>query len=348
MRRRRLAGGTVLAAFAASLTVLTGTGTAHADSSTVLPVSSHWQTVADSTHHHVYISAPGSDAVVATDFDGQVIKTIGQLDGARGMALSRDENTLYVALPEADAIAAVDTSTLEETRRFATGDGTAPESLALAGDELWFSYRASWSGAIGSISVGDPEPVVDPGNVPDFTWYGKPLLASSPASPDLLVAGESEVSPGALRVYDVTSGQTQEIAYNENPGGTVEDLAVTPDGQSVVTAADSVYYHQQFRLSDLTQTGQYDTGPYPTAVAIAPDGTVAAGIVAGGDSDIYVYPPGSTTPARTVVLGSSSYRDLLRRGLAWASDGSRLFAVRFTYQAQVILDVVPMTDGVSR
>ncbi|GGS27924.1 hypothetical protein GCM10010269_78200 [Streptomyces humidus] len=343
MRTRRIVGGTALITVAASLTVVTGTGTALADGGIVLPIASHWQTITDGRHERVYVSAPGSDAVVAVDFDGQVVKTIEQLDGARAIALSPDESTLYVALPDADAVAAVDTATLQETRRFATGAGTDPESLAVAGGRLWFSHGDNADGGIGSITVADPEPVVDPGALPEWTWYGKPMLASSTAAPGLLVAGETAASPGEMRVYDVSSGQTREVAHNPGPGGDIEDMAITPDGQSVITATGSPYYHQKFRLSDLTETGRYDTGPYPNAVAVAPNGAVAAGCVAGGDHDVYLYRPGSTTPVRTVTL-NSPYRDLLSRGLAWSPDGTRLFALRFTYGSEVIFEIIRDAD----
>lgn len=343
MRIRRIVEGTALITIAASLATVIGAGTAQADSGIVLPITSHWQTITDSRNGRLYVSAPGSDAVVAVGFDGQVVKTVEHLDGARGIALSPDESTLYVALADADAIAAVDTSTLQETRRFATGAGTEPESLAMAGGRLWFSYGDTANGGIGSVTVAAPKPVVDPGVVPAWTWYGKPILASSPAAPDLLVAGESAAMPGEMRVYDVTSGQTQEVAHNPHPGGTIEDMAITPDGQSVITAAGSPYYHQKFKLPDLTETGRYDTGPYPAAVAIAPNGAVAAGIATGGDHDFYLYRPGSTTPARAVTL-DTPYRDLLRRGLAWSPDGSRVFALRFTYSSEVKLDIIRDAD----
>ncbi|MFE7839550.1 hypothetical protein ACFU53_26905 [Streptomyces sp. NPDC057474] len=334
MRIRRLAAGTVLATVTASLTLLASPGPARAADGVVLPVRSHWQTLADS--HHVYISAPGDDAVVATDHDGRVLKTIEELDGARGMTLSWDESTLYVALPEADAIAAVDTATLTETRRFATGAGTEPENLAVTAGRLWFSYQATvFDAGIGSISVADADPVVDLGH--DAVWNGKPRLAASPAFPDRLVAAES-ASANGMRVYDVSSGTAQETSYSDTVGA-VEDLAITPDGQSVVTAYGSNYAHQQWRISDLTETGRYDTGAYPNSVAIAPNGMVAAGIVAGGDWDVYLYQPGSTTAIRKVAL-SWPHMDLLARGVAWAPDGDRLFATRFPYSGEVILDIV--------
>ncbi|MFJ5220402.1 YncE family protein [Streptomyces sp. NPDC088354] len=232
MRIRRLAGATALATFAASLTLFASPSPAQAADSVILPVTSHWQTLAD--NHHVYVSAPGDDAVVATDHDGRVLKTVEGLDGARGMTLSGDESTLYVALPDADAIAAIDTTTLTETRRFATGSDTEPENLAVAGGKLWFSYQATvFDAGIGSISVADTDPVVELDRNP--VWYGKPRLASSPARPDRLVAAESTGAPG-MRTYDVSSGSAQEVAYTD-AAFRVDDLAITPDGETAVTAA---------------------------------------------------------------------------------------------------------------
>lgn len=344
MRTRRSAGGTALAALAASVTLFVSPAQAQgqaqdqsqsqSQNSVVLPVTSHWQTLADS--RHVYVSAPGQDSVVATDHDGQVIKTVEGLDGARGMTLTADESHLYVALPEADAIAEIDTVTLTETRRFLTGTDTEPENLALAGGRLWFSYQATvFDSGIGSVAVAETAPSVDLDDNP--VWYGKPRLASSPGAPDRLVAAESAGAAG-MRVYDVASGTAEEIAYTDGVVD-VEDLAVTADGSSAITANGGTYYHQRWSLPDLTEETGYDTGAYPNAVSIASDGTVAAGVMASGDWDIFVYRPGETAPFRTVSL-NYGHMELLERGVAWVPDGSRLFGTRFPYSGEVVLDII--------
>ncbi|MEV5732643.1 hypothetical protein [Streptomyces sp. NPDC052292] len=336
MRTRRRAAGVALVLAAASLQLLGAPGTAAAQTqgSVVLPVRSHWQTLADS--RRVYVSAPGDDAVLATDHDGQVLKKVDGLDGARGMAESPDESTLYVALPDADAISVIDTATLTETRRIPTGADTGPESVALAGGRLFFGYQATvFDAGIGSVDITGATPAVTLDDDP--VWYGKPRLATSPGAPDRLVAAESLGGLG-MRVYDVSSGTLRQTASSDAVGD-VEDLVVTPDGGSVITANGSDYYHQRWRLSDLSEEVRYDTGAYPNAVAVDSRGTVAAGIVAGGDWDAYLYRPGETTAYRTVSL-SPGYRDLVDRGLAWAPDGSRLFATRFPYSGEVVLDIV--------
>jgi YVTN family beta-propeller protein len=334
--RRRVAGvALVLAAASFNLLSVPGTAAAQPQGSIVLPVQSHWQTLADS--RHVYVSAPGDDAVLATDHDGQVVKKVEGLDGARGMAESADESTLYVALPNADAISVIDTATLTETRRISTGADTEPESLALAGGRLFFGYQATvFDAGIGSVTIAGETPAVTLDDNP--VWYGKPRLASSPGAPDRLVAAESQGGLG-MRVYDVSSGTRQETAYTDAIGD-VEDMAVTPDGRSVITANGSDYYHPRWRLSDLSEEARYETGTYPNAVAVDSHGTVAAGTVTGGDWDAYLYRPGETTAYRTVALTTDYYRDLLDRGLAWAPDGNRLFATRFPYSGEFILDIV--------
>jgi YVTN family beta-propeller protein len=334
IRRRAAGAALVLAVASFNLLGAPGTAAAQTQGGIVLPVRSHWQTLADS--HHVYVSAPGDDAVLATDHDGQVVKKVEGLDGARGMAESADESTLYVALPDADAISVIDTATLTETRRISTGTDTEPESVALVGDQLFFGYQATiFDAGIGSVAIAEASPTVRLDDNP--VWYGKPRLASSSGAPDRLVAAESQGAAG-MRVYDVGSGTLQETAYSDAVGD-VEDVVVTPDGSSVITANGSNYYHQRWRLSDLTEEAQYDTGPYPNSVAVDSHGTVAAGIVAGGDWDVYLYRSGETTAYRTVAL-SWPYMDLLPRGVAWAPDGNRLFATRFPYSGEVILDIV--------
>ena len=62
-------------------------------------------------------------------------------------------------------------------------------------------------------------------------------------------------------------------------------------------ASGAPYYHQVYKTSDLTPDGNYASDAYPNAVAIAPDGTVAAGIDGIYEPDVYVYEPGATTAA---------------------------------------------------
>jgi hypothetical protein len=55
---------------------------------TALPFDSYRDMAVDPGHGHLFLS--GDDVVVVTDLDGTVVKTIGRMDGASGLALSLD------------------------------------------------------------------------------------------------------------------------------------------------------------------------------------------------------------------------------------------------------------------
>ncbi|POX51224.1 YncE family protein [Streptomyces sp. Ru72] len=338
MRIRQFAGRAALSA-ALSLSFLgLGTTTAAADTSAPLPISSYRDMVVDAAHQQVFLSDPFGGSVLVTDYTGQVVKQIGGEAGAWGMALSSDSTTLYVALRDAGAIAAIDTATLQETARYDTGTGAGayagPTSLASAGGKIWFGYSTdSWNGALGSLDLSGAQPVVARGQGLD-TFRGSPRLAAAPQDPDTLVAAESDGNAATLAVYDVSSGQADVRAKRVDPGPegctSLRDLALTPDGARVVVACASPYYHQAFRTADLADDGRYTTGHYPDSVAIAPDGTIAAGVDGASSPDVYLFTQGGSTAFKTWDFPASSpyaTNTLQSAGLAWAPDGSRIFAV---------------------
>ncbi|MER6366814.1 hypothetical protein ABT255_00240 [Streptomyces mirabilis] len=215
---------------------------------------------------------------------------------------------------------------------------TSPQSLAMAGGKLWFGYTVGSSGGIGSLDVASPAPaatVVPSGRY----WYYAPALASSPADPNVLVAGEEGVSPATLAVYDTATGGLQkrtERLFTSSPSiSYLNDFAVTADGQNIVVAANNPNDHQIVRLSDLSSNGSYSSWQFPNAVAVATDGTVATG--ASGDF-VKTYRPGSTWPS----FHEYAVNDLQRDGLAWAPDENRLFAITgLSYGSAPTLHVLP-------
>ncbi|MFG3496732.1 YncE family protein [Streptomyces sp. NPDC047886] len=339
MRIRQLATRAALSvALSAGLLGTAAATEAAADSSTQLPIAGHADIVVDGVHDRVFISDPDSGSVVVTDYDGTVIERITSQQGAFGLALSEDSTTLYVALRDADAISAVDTATLRETARYATGTDTEPQYPAVAGGRVWFGYGGPTRGDIGSLDLTGPQPAVGLGHV-GRKWYTAPMLATSPGAPGMLVAGETSSNPPQLAVYDVSAGGTRETASLTASGGSVDDLAVTPDGTEVVVASGAPYHHQVYRTSDLSVSGRYTTNAYPNAVAITPDGsTVAAGINGAYDPDVYLFRAGADTVIRTYDFPSTSINTTTLRpaGLAWADDNSRLFAVTKTYESPTL------------
>ncbi|KPI09429.1 hypothetical protein OK074_3235 [Actinobacteria bacterium OK074] len=343
-KRRTLPAATALAVlFSSAALAVTAPAPASADSAVTLPVASTGDVVVDGVHQRVFVSDPTTGKIVATDYAGAVVGTVDSLPGVRGLELSADSGTLYAAVGGADAIVAVDTATVTEAHRYATGDGTDPRYLAVTGGKVWFGYGTASNGEIGSLDLSGTDPVVALDQDTHHTFYEAPIVDASPAAPGTLVAGVPGQSPVELAVFDVSSGTADRTAYAFDPGSTgggyLKDLAVTPDGKDVITASGSPYYQALYKLSDLTADGQYASTSYPNAVDIAPDGSVAAGADAAYDNDVYVYKQGASTPAHTYDLPGGPDAHLADAGLAWAPDESKLFAVSYdsanTYSLRV-------------
>ncbi|WNI23919.1 Ig-like domain repeat protein [Streptomyces sp. ITFR-16] len=350
MRTRRISTATSVAVLFSSVVLVGGAANpAAADSSKILSAKSVGDVVADGVHQHVFISDPEGGKVLVADYSGAVVATLPSLPGVTGLDLSADSGTLYAAVPGADAIVTIDTAALKESARYATGEGTDPKYPALAGGKLWFGYGSAGAGQIGSLDLTGPEPVVALGQETDGTWYAAPTLASTPGAPDVLAAGIQGQSPVQLAVYDVGSGTADRTAATSTDGSNLSDLALSPDGTQLVVASGYPYHHQSYGTSDLKPGIAYPSDAYPNAVAIAPNGTVAAGISGWYEPDVYVYKQGSTAkPVRTYDFpntGNSSGSDTLDPGgLAWAPDTSRLFAV--TVNSNGVRSLRVLTDPV--
>ncbi|WP_031483161.1 Ig-like domain-containing protein [Streptomyces bicolor] len=336
MRRRTLpATATALAVLFSSVAlVATGAGSAAADSSTAVSLKSAGDMVVDGVHQRVFISDPTAGQVVVTDYAGKLVGTVGSLPGVRGLELSPDSGTLYAAVADAAAVVAIDTATATEAHRYPTGTA-GPKYVALTGGKLWFSYGSGGDGNIGSLDPAGTDPALALGQDTNRTFYDAPILDASAGAPGTLVAGAPGQSPVVLAVFDVSSGSASRSAYAFDPGntggGNLADLAVTPDGKDVITASGAPYYQAVYKLSDLSADGKYVTNTYPNAVDIAPNGDVAAGTSSWYDPDVHVFKQGGSTPVKQYDFpntGTSSGADTLAaRGLAWAPDESKLFAV---------------------
>ncbi|MEV0092251.1 WD40 repeat domain-containing protein [Streptomyces sp. NPDC050738] len=331
MRRRTLTAATALAVLFSSATLsVVAAGPAAADTAKVLSLKSAGDVVVDGVHQRVYISDPTAGKIVVTDYAGTAVATLTGLTGVDGLALSDDSGQLYAAVAGTDRIVSVETSTYTQTTSYDLGGADSPHDLAPASGKLWFSYGAAPDGAIGSLDLSGAEPVVTLAQDGEPSFYSAPVLASDPDS-GVLVAGDEDTTSGALAVYDVSGGTAVLRAYKGVDATFFDQLAVSPDGTQVVTASGYPYAHPAFSTTDLSEVGRYPSGDYGSGVALAPDGTVAAGTSSWYGPDIHVYRQGSTTPLREYDFpntGGTSGGDTLADGaLAWAPDGSRIFAV---------------------
>jgi DNA-binding beta-propeller fold protein YncE len=289
---------------------------------TQLPLPSYADIVVDGGNRHVFVSGGrGTTEIAVTDLDGQLVGTIGNQQGATGLALSADGATLYAALSDGDAVSAIDTVTLTEQARYPLGASVCPSDLAPAGGKLWFSYGCGQDGRIGSLDLREAAPVValDQGGA----WYFPPQLASASADQGVLVAGRRETSPTTVTSFDVSSGQAIVRASTDALGGFLRDLEVTPDGADVLVIAHEPDYPLVFSVADMSQVGYYDSSVGTTLVAIRPDGAVVTGTPTG---ILDAFSIGGTTKVWTSYDGLAA-QGLEVQGLAWAPNGRRVYTV---------------------
>jgi DNA-binding beta-propeller fold protein YncE len=322
-RTRALACACVLAVAAL---VAPAAAAASASSPATTPLSGFSDIVADTVHGRVFVSGGSANDLVVTDTGGQLIATLPDLPGAAGLALSPDSSTLYVALSDGDAVEQIDTATLAETR-IDTGDDSCPQHLAITAGMLWYGYGCgSNDGDLGAIDLDTGQ--VYPALASDSYAGDAPLLASEPVNlPGTLFLGTPGQSPAQLYLYDVTGGSdpSATMRVQREPGDNLRDITVSPDGSEVITAAGSPYIQRVFDTADLSPEAPYRTGAYPLAVAVRPDGMVAAGIDGDYTPDIYIFSSGERARYTTYDFGLSGSNKLQPEGLAFGI--VKLFAV---------------------
>jgi hypothetical protein len=345
---RRTSSATALALLAGVLGVLGLPATAaHADTTVTLPITHYADmVVADG---HVFISGgSGSTSLLVTDLNGTTVTDLDAEAGADGLAVSLDGNTVYAALPDAHAVTAINASTLTETGRYPVGDNTSPEDVAFAGGRIWFSYGSGGQGggdSIGSVDTGTTPATVSLKQTGD-SWFSVPVLTASPSNPNLLAAADSDSVPPYISVYDASGASLSTTARSwMMQSGAVGDMAFTPDGSGLITSGGPQYV-QAYRTSDLTDAWSYQTGAFPDAVAVAPDGTVATGLQnANVDNAVAVYPAGTPSDGSTPApVASYDYHQntVVNAGLAWSPDSRTLFAVTTdVYGTTFSLHVLP-------
>ncbi|WP_406326392.1 Ig-like domain repeat protein [Streptomyces sp. NBC_01617] len=328
MRTRTVA--TALAVLFSSTVMAVGTaGPAAADSAGALPISSYGDIAVDGVHKRVYISDPAGNKVVVTDYTGRVVATVPDLSGVRDLAISPDSGFVYAALPDADAVVAIETAGSTAAARYGTGENTDPQTLAVAGGRVWFAYGQESSRNLGSFDPAQGTPEIALDQLPGNAWTVAPELES--AGNTLVLGFHGTWSE--LAVYDVSTGAPvlRKEGAQADARSDMADFALSADGaQIVTTSGTSSYEATAIDAGDLTRTGGYPIDAYgPDSAAIAPDGTVALAADSPYDKDVFVFKPGATEPFRTYTYGASaSGGDIIAaQGLSWAPDGSRLFAI---------------------
>ncbi|MEV6762279.1 hypothetical protein AB0N16_16915 [Streptomyces sp. NPDC051105] len=309
------------AALLVGLTTVIGPGAvgSYAASDTPLPIAHFAHMVVDAPHGHLFISGgAGTDGILVTDLDGGNPTLIDDEPGTTGLAFSADGSTLYAALPGQDAISVISTEKLTESARYATGAGTRPDSLAVAGGTLWFGYGTAGAGGIGSAdSTGAVTLQQDPGS-----WTAPPMLATTPTPSGVLAAAAQTGDTSAFVTYRAEHGALTRQAAKQLPVPDLSDLAVTADGQHLAVASWLRATSNRYRTSDLAVDGQFPEALAGKSVAVAPDGTLAG---CGCNYGFEAFPETGRGSYNLYEIDAPLH--LAPAGLAWAPDGSRLYGV---------------------
>jgi hypothetical protein len=308
-------------------------GPAHAaDTSTGgLPLNGEYQMVVDNAHQRLFISqgsAGGDDGVLVTTFGGASIATLS--GPTEGLALSADDDTLYMAGP--DAVTAISTASFQRIASYPT---PGPASwVAVQSGQLWVSYwdASADRGEIGSINLttGTASWDVVPGDWAD----NPPLIAVDPSDTGVLATSSVGVSPSTVATYNVAGSSVVPIASSTS----VDPIAATADGCGYhglsVLPGGATLLCGGFPYSTATLTAQDPSGHYyGTQTAVAPDGAFAEDYDNADAADVQVYPAGGTAPTASyyqfpdVPVPPYPNPASFAADFAWASDSQRLFTV---------------------
>jgi DNA-binding beta-propeller fold protein YncE len=302
----------VVAALAIAPTATAGDPVA----TTTLPLGSYYDLAVDSSTNRVFVSGgPGSSTIIVLDYDGNVTGAIPDQPGASDLVVNPATSRLYVALQDEGKTSMINTATLAEVQRTTGAIGWNP---VIAGGRIWYS-----NGSDGIVSVGLD--LTSPMTYSEFGTYPASLgtLASASGNANVLAAAAVGASPSALFTYSLSGGMPSLLAPG-NGGSNLGDIALSPDGSHVFTAAAAPYELQDFRTSDLELLTTYPTGPYPGGVDVSSGGGLVG---ASTEGEVFVFAVGSSDLRNRFTIGSFEGGLVNGSSVAFAPDGKRLFAV---------------------
>jgi hypothetical protein len=325
VRSRAGCGAIVLAVLLGGLAVVSAPAPATAlidpvVTTTTIPTGFGGMAV-DAAHSQVFVSSPTSGTITALDFNGAILGTVSGEAGPGSMVVHGD--SLYVALRNGGAIDVFDTATRVRTATLAQGLLDQPGPLVFAGDQLWTTVGACFSGAVKLASV---DPVT--GDVDSFTMPANTQLsycaglAADPWDQSTIIGWSLGLSPPTTSRIDVSTGTPVVQVTQREVGGT--EVAFMPGGSTFVT------YNKEYRVGDLTPTGiMYPTAGSAVATTPGQGGLVAMGTWSPYGPDLWVYRAGQ--PGVNVLTHDFGVTDeaITAGGLAFSPDATRLFSVSY-------------------
>jgi hypothetical protein len=311
LRFRALTAIAVLVASVTALPLARPALAADPPVSVTLPIDGFAALALDEPGGRLFASTgPGRAEVLVTDLAGVELRRLGNLPGASGL-LTQD-GTLYVALHDASAVAALDLASLTETRRFDLPAGTCPDELAWTAGRLVF-IAPPCAGSPPFSRLGTLDPAAGDVAVADGpAGSDHPVLAANSASDGLVAVANADLSPSRLAVYDVGDGAPRFVRSDEGSHN-VREIAMAPDGRSVLVSGVFVV--------------PLDTLAYGRPVTEGGVGAWSADgsrLVIGDDGFLLVWPVGGNASRSGLRMLSSG---IAHRGLAIDAAASRAWVV---------------------
>ncbi|MER5909215.1 Ig-like domain repeat protein [Streptomyces sp. NPDC001982] len=349
-RPRRLAAGILAAALAGTGLTVAAAPAAQAaayDAVAKLPISSYSALAVDSVHARVYVadsnigSYYNQGTIAVYSFDGALVRTIITSHHVSGLALSADSSFLYAGAR--DQLLKYDTTTYEVAGVVYVATDTCGGSGAFSGGKAYFTvayvgYTSQCDTALSELDSYDGTGAART----DWYDYGRLQLEGGPG--DRMAMGQplnAQATDPYLGVFDTSGGSPVKVASRrfadaDGKGAlNFKDVSFSADG-SKVAVADASYGTRLLNTDDLSDaaTGYpaLPAGATASSVAFSGDGKyLARGAAATGSTpDLLLQPADpadSTAPLEFVFEGALDGDRVAPRGMEWAADGSRLFAV---------------------
>jgi YVTN family beta-propeller protein len=237
---------------------------------------------------NAFVKSPNSNLIYATTTDDFVVvidmdtlsisDTILVGSSPKGLAISRNGKTLYVAISGAKRIAEIDLA----TKSIGFIDlPFSPYDIEVGNGYLFATQNDFNVVGIMQVNLRNHEATVI--SDVEFSKYRHGgLLEISPDKNNLYVAKND----GTLKKFDISVNPPLLVSTLSRFSGATTDWSLTYDGLEIYLASegDSI---SRFGASGFTNTGILATGFYPSSITSSPDGNLAYGSFNFGYIDVW-------------------------------------------------------------
>ena len=260
--------------------------------------------------YYLYLSLPDDDLVSVLDVTANNIDfSIEVGDRPYGLAYDGDGNDLYVANSADTTLYIIDLTT-----------ETIIDTIGLPRSPLFLDIN-DFRSQIFVTTVGNSYPILvreDPfagmviSDIEDSRLIIDSSLVVMDDDRDRMYLTEIGGYPASLYKYDTSTVPPTLLLEDEHNslGYNLRDLTVMPDGSAILLACTSPYHVQIISPTDFTSTGTLNTGAYPNAVAVSPDGLFA--YTANGANTVQVWDLTTNSLLRTLRFAQPIARGAIR------------------------------------